>query len=242
VSYQEQFYPESRFGGFSDIDGTIAFYSRLNALLRPDMTVLDIGCGRGARVDDPVEYRKAIQNLSGKVTRVIGIDPDPAGAVNPFIDEFRLIDEHSWPVDDASIDAAVSDFVLEHVEDPALFFSECRRVLKPGGYLCLRTTNSFGYVALLARLISTAKHVDLLQKVQERRQPVDVFPTHYRCNTIGRIRKMLDRFGFDNVVYGYEAEPSYAQFSRLAYFLAVLHQRYAPGVLKLSIFAFARKD
>jgi len=29
----DKHYPESRFGGFSDIDGTVTFYSRVNALL-----------------------------------------------------------------------------------------------------------------------------------------------------------------------------------------------------------------
>jgi len=29
----ETFYPESRFGGFTQIDGTVAFYSRVQALV-----------------------------------------------------------------------------------------------------------------------------------------------------------------------------------------------------------------
>lgn len=40
-----RFYPEARFGGFSDIDGTMAFYLRVNALLGCDSVVLDFGCG-----------------------------------------------------------------------------------------------------------------------------------------------------------------------------------------------------
>ena len=44
----ERFYPESRFGGYSDIDGTVTFYGRVQALLQSDMVVLDVGCGRGA--------------------------------------------------------------------------------------------------------------------------------------------------------------------------------------------------
>ncbi len=48
LSFLERFYPESRFGGFSDLDGTVAFYGRIQALLAAGMTVLDVGCGRGA--------------------------------------------------------------------------------------------------------------------------------------------------------------------------------------------------
>jgi hypothetical protein len=51
----------------------------------------------------------------------------------------------------------------------------------------------------------------------------------------------MRRHGFDHVVYGYEAEPSYLHFSRLAYVLGVLHQRFAPGFLKPAIFGFARR-
>ena len=32
---RERFYPESRFGGFTDIDGTIAFYTRVHSQLTP---------------------------------------------------------------------------------------------------------------------------------------------------------------------------------------------------------------
>jgi hypothetical protein len=47
----------NRGGGFSRVDGSIEFYTRVNALLGPDMTVVDFGAGRGAGVlDDPVRY------------------------------------------------------------------------------------------------------------------------------------------------------------------------------------------
>jgi hypothetical protein len=47
MNIKEMFYPESRFGGFSDIDATITFYDRINSLIQKSDTVLDIGCGRG---------------------------------------------------------------------------------------------------------------------------------------------------------------------------------------------------
>ncbi len=104
------FYPESRFGGFTDSDAYVVFYARVNALLTPDSVVLDIGCGRGAYADDPVAFRRQLRILKGKGRRVIGIDVDPAAAANPFLDEFRRLEPANgrWPVDDASIDVAVS--------------------------------------------------------------------------------------------------------------------------------------
>lgn len=66
MKHLERFYPESRFGGFSDLDGTVAFYGRIQALLDAGMTVLDVGCGRGAGLmEDPVAYRRRLHDLRG---------------------------------------------------------------------------------------------------------------------------------------------------------------------------------
>lgn len=45
-------FPEIEVGGFTSIDGTIEFYTRISALLNPSMTVLDFGAGRGAALTD----------------------------------------------------------------------------------------------------------------------------------------------------------------------------------------------
>ena len=122
------YHPESQFGGFSEIDGTVRFYDRVNALLNSQFTVLDAGCGVGAYENDPVEFRKQLRILKGKCRHVIGIDVDPEAATNPHIDEFRQIEGDRWPVDDESIDLCVTDYVLEHIESPDSFFGECARV------------------------------------------------------------------------------------------------------------------
>lgn len=49
------------------------------------------------------------------------------------------------PVEDASFDVVLSTQVLEHVADPALYLSECFRVLRPGGQLLLSTHGTFVY-------------------------------------------------------------------------------------------------
>jgi ubiquinone/menaquinone biosynthesis C-methylase UbiE len=239
--YQRTFFPESVYGGFTDIDGTIHFYLRVNALLKDDFIVLDIGCGQGAYKDDTCRIRKELRTLMGKCQRVIGIDIDKSATDNPFLNEFRLIKSDQWPLEDASVDLMVCDYVLEHIKQPEKFLSECKRVLRSGGYFCFRTTNAFGYVALIARLLPTRWHQKLTARVQSGRSKEDVFPTYYRCNTISRIRSYMKDLGFDGCIYTYEAEPSYLEFSKFAYWLGTLHQRYAPKAIKLSIFGFTRK-
>lgn len=239
--FRRRYYPESQFGGFTDVDATIAFYMRVNALIDPASVVLDVGCGRGSYDEDPVSVRRELRSFKGKCRRVIGIDPDEGAHANPYLDEFRLMTDGKWPLEERSVYVCIADAVLEHVEVPELFFSECRRVLRPGGHLCLRTPNVLSYVGLFSRLIPNRYHAALLGRVQTGRKREDVFATHYRCSTRRKIRRMLDRYGFDGYVYPYEAEPSYLSFSRLFYALGVLHQRLVPGMFKPVLFAFGRK-
>ena len=223
------------------MDGTLVFYLRVQSLLRPDSVAVDVGCGRGAWVEDPVRVRRDAHWMKGKCARVVGIDVDAAAQDNPSLDEFRHLRGDRWPLEDASVDLLLADHVLEHVAEPERFFEECRRVLKPGGHLCLRTPNRWNYVALASRLVPNARHAKVLARVQRDRHEQDVFPTYYRCNTIPRLRRMLRRFGLEGVVRAWDAEPSYLNFSRLAYRLGVLHQKLAPPALRSSLRVFARK-
>jgi SAM-dependent methyltransferase len=244
VDYKSLYYPESNFGGFTDVDGTIAFYLRVNSLIsRSASVILDIGCGRGAYAEDPVRLRKDLRVLQGKGEKIIGIDVSETAEDNPFIDEFYLIEESGhWPLEDESVDICLCDNVLEHVEDPELFFFECQRVTKREGYLCIRTTNVLSYVGLFSKLIPSQFHVLVLSKVQNERKEEDVYPTLYKCNTVKKIRDMLNRYNFVGCAYGYEPEPDYLSFSRLFYRLGVLHQRFAPQGIKPVIFAFGKKE
>jgi SAM-dependent methyltransferase len=210
-------------------------------MINSSSVVLDVGCGRGAHAEDPISIRKELRILKGKCKRVIGIDVDKVGEENPFLDEFRLITSSCWRLDNDTVDVCVCDTLLEHVEAPEIFFSECQRVIKQGGYLCIRTPNVLSYIGLFSKIIPNRFHVAVVNKVQDKRRAEDVFPTYYRCNTKRKMRNMLNKYGFDHCVYGYEAEPSYLSFSRLFYLLGVIHQRFAPNVLKCAIFAFGRK-
>jgi SAM-dependent methyltransferase len=169
-------YPEAEFGGFSDVDGTVAFYARVSALLTADMTLVDFGCGRGASAQDPVVYRRNLLTFRGRVRRVIGVDVDGHGINNPTIDEFRLLaPDGIWPIESSTVDLVLSDSVMEHLPDPDLLFSQAARVLREGGCLCMRTPNRWGYVAVVARLIPERFHKKVLKRAQPLRLEDDIF-------------------------------------------------------------------
>ncbi len=227
-----RFYPESRFGHFSHVDGTIAFYLRTQSLVSKDSVVVDLGCGRGEAQEDAVAIRRQLREFRGKVRRVIGLDVDPVGSENPLIDEFRQItDQSAWPLPSGEVDLCIRDYVLEHIERPDEFMQEVFRILKPGGYFCARTSNAWGYVGLISRLTPNRFHAAITGKAQVGRQARDVFPTVYRCNSLWSLRSLLQRHGFDYCIQGIEAEPNYLAFSSLFYRLGGLFQRTAPGLI-----------
>jgi SAM-dependent methyltransferase len=238
----EKCYPEVAIGGFTRCDGTIAFYTRVQALVSPEASLLELGCGRGLHQDDPCAYRRDLHVFKGRCRRVVGVDVDPDAAGNPFIDEFRLIQDTSrWPVDDASFQIIVCDYVLEHVPNPDEFFREVRRVLAPGGYLCLRTVNTRSYISVASRMIPNRLHRRVLKVAQEHREERDVFPTVYRCNTKGRVERALRANGLIPAVYRIEPEPGYFNFSRLAYRLAVFAHAHMPAWCRSTLLVYARR-
>lgn len=236
-----RFYPEFQLGGFTDVDGTIRYYLRVNALLQPDFVVADIGCGRGAYGEDSCTFRRNLRILRGKCREVVGVDMDPAARENPFIDRFCLLQDSRWPFEDASIDMVVTDSVIEHVADPRAFFAEVARTLKPGGYFCFRTTNKLGYVALAAMLIPNRFHAKVVGHIQHDREARDVFPTVYRANTIWRIRSLFELHGLGGYVSGLDGEPSYFAFSRTAFRIGMLFHGLTPNWFKPWLVAYAYK-
>jgi hypothetical protein len=81
---------------------------------------------------------------------------------------------------------------------------------------------------IAARLIPNRSHAALIQRLYKSpRRAEDVFPT---------------RFGFECSVCGYQNQPSSLAFSRVLYYCGVVHQHLAPGFLKPTIIAFARRQ
>lgn len=241
MNFQDIYYPETRWGGFTHVDGTIAFYTRVNSLITPSSVILDVGCGRGNYCNDPVRLRRDLRILKGKCLKVIGIDVDEKAASNPALDEFSLIKDGVWPIRDLSVDLCLADWVLEHVREPELFFRQCQRVLKPGGYVCIRTPNILSYFGLVTQLIPQKWRCKTVVYAQDHRETEDIFPAVYRCNSKYKVRQMMLKQGFDVCICNHEAEPSYLSFSQFFYFLGVLHQRIAPDMFKLNLFIFGRK-
>lgn len=209
-------FPETAAAGYSRADATVEFYVRVNALLRPDSVVVDFGAGRGLFMEDPVPFRRNLRMFKGRAHQVIGVDVDPVVKENESVDR-AIVWEPGTPIElpDASVDLVVSDVTFEHIDDPELVVTELERIVKPGGWVCARTPNRWGYIAIAARLVPNHWHARILSRLQANRQERDVFPTRYRLNTLAAVRREFAAPAWE--VHGYAAtgEPGYAGRSRL---------------------------
>jgi SAM-dependent methyltransferase len=209
------------------------------ALAADASTIVDVGCGRGALVDRTDDGR-ALHDLRGPGRRIIGIDIDPVAAENPVIDEFRLIADGRWPLEDSSVDLAICDWVLEHVTDPLRFVAELSRSLRPGGAFLARTVSRRSPVSVAARIVPNHRHSTVVTRLQPRRQSEDVFPTAYGMNDPKTLAALLD----DQFDWALSFHPGLEQYAlrspRLARVVAAVEPR-LPRRWQHVLFLTARK-
>jgi len=225
MTIHNRFYPETEAGGFTRFDGTIQFYTRINALLEPNMTILDLGAGRGLTPEGGTQFSRKLVQLRGKVSRIIGVDIDPAVKSNPFLDEAIVYDGKSIDVPDQSIDLLISEATFEHITDPAPIAREISRIVKPGGWVCARTPHLYSALVLGASLIPNSLHHKVLRRVQPGgRAERDVFPTVYKMNSSRTIKRLFPREEWDNFSYTWSPEPGYHFGSPAIYALFQMYQ------------------
>ena len=199
------------------VTGTERFRALLEESLTPGGSILEIGAGPANATTD---------FLAGLGT-VTGLDVDPDVAGNAACSETQLYDGGAFPLADARFDAVVSNYVLEHVENPGQMAAECFRVLRPGGVVAFRTPNLWHYVSLIARFTPHSFHERVALKSQNVSEDAhDPYPTFHRMNTRAACRAFLEGAGFEvEVLNCIEPEPAYGQFSRLAFYPMMLWER-----------------
>jgi SAM-dependent methyltransferase len=211
----KRFYPDS------SKDGAIAFYGWVRQFTTPSTVMLNLGAG-------PPAARGKIRVFKGEVARVIGADPDPEVKQNPELDEAHVIGpDGGLPFRDGAFDLVLSDWVVEHVPEPAKFLTEVRRVLRTGGSFFFRTPNKRHYVALIARMTPHWFHERIANWARGYPPGThDPWPTVYRLNSSGVIEKEARNAGFQQIeIRMWEYEPGYLVFHPVPFLLGVAYER-----------------
>ena len=208
----DKYYPKPRFEG-----GTLPFYRLCRENILPHSRILEIGAG---------PTNECSRTLSG-IGHVTGVDIDPNVKNNQFLPQAVVYDGRKMPFDDASFDACVSNFVLEHVEYPFEHFREVGRVLRPGGVYCLRTPNLYHYVSMFARLLPHSVHLLVANRLRGMAEDAhDPYPTWFRSNTRGKLRKLCSMAGLgEPAITMLEPEPAYGRIHPLLFYTFMGYER-----------------
>ena len=191
------------------------FEERVDALLQHGDTLLDAGCGRSVPV---------LRKYLGRAGRLIGVELVDFANVPDGI-ETHNSDLANLPLADASVDLIMSRSVFEHLQDPLSVYREFFRVLRPGGAVVFRTANMWDYGTLVARLVPNRFHAAIVKRV-EGRDEEDTFPTAYRTNTAGDVRRLAAAAGLEVESFDYLSQyPNYLMFNGALFFLGSCYER-----------------
>jgi len=220
------------------VDGTQAFHQLVQQHIPKGSRILEVGSGP----DNPSsEFLASLGELHG-------IDPDPDVKTNRFLKSAEVLGAGAYPYDDASFDVCVSNYVVEHVEDPHNHLREIHRILKESGVYIFRTPNKYHYVSLVAAYTPHAFHRLVANRLRALpHEAHDPYPTVYGLNTVGSIQGLGDEVGFDiESLQMIEKEPSYGKFSRALFVAFMTYERVVNASdrlqsLRANIFAVLRK-
>ena len=200
-------------------DGTLLFYDWVREHASAETRLLNMGAGPPTR--NPTRIFK------GTVAEVVGADVDKCVFGNDELDRAVLIQNGRLPLSDETFDLALSDYVLEHVENPAQFLAEVYRVLKPGGHFFFRTPNIYHYVALVSAATPHWFHGLVANRARANELgSQEPWPTCYKLNSRRAITAAARTAGFRVIELRLvEMEPSYLRFHALAFFAGVCYER-----------------
>jgi SAM-dependent methyltransferase len=149
--------------------------------------LVDIGCGRFGLLG------KGNGRLLDLQADSLGIDIDLQSlAANRNVGHRLCASCYSLPLQDNSVDIIACRWVFEHLEHPEKAMQEFSRVLRPGGFLYVKTPNLLNYAMVISWLTPTAFH----NVFRSRGGMRENIPTFYRANTSPTLRRLAAKTGF----------------------------------------------
>ncbi|MEO7540105.1 MAG: class I SAM-dependent methyltransferase [Pyrinomonadaceae bacterium] len=238
MSWQQEYIARYYSASSGWTDGTFDFHELCRSVIPMGGDILEIGSG------PPNPTTKFLASIG----RVRGVDIDPDIGLNTALASSHVLAGEDYPFADETFDACVSNYVVEHVDDPAGHLREIKRVLKPGGVYVFRAPNFYHYVSVISHLTPHWFHELVANRLRnlppESHEP---YPTQYRMNTRSAIRRHAADIGFQiDGLRLIEKEPMYGLSSRLLFFPFMAYERFvnrfeALDGIRANILAVLRK-
>lgn len=167
----------------------------LDALITGKTRWLDVGCGRDLMPGNPGLARL----LADRCRELTGIDPAPTLDENPFVHQRVAGTLDTWrPADEVVFDLLTLRMVAEHVADPPALCAQVAARLAPGGRCVVYTPHLISPIPLLTWCTPMAlRHP--IKKWLWGTQPKDTFPTCFRMNTRGALKRAFGDAGLREI-------------------------------------------
>ena len=170
--------------------------------IRPDQTILDIGCGTGRSTRDLARMVPAGSvlgvDLSAKMLERARAVADAEGLVNAT---FEQADAQVHPFSPGAFDLAISVFGAMFFADPAAAFTNIRRSLRPDGGLALLAWSELAdneWVAAIRLALSAGRDLPL---------PAAGAPGPFSMADPDRTARVLSEAGFADLLFAEVDEP-----------------------------------
>lgn len=124
----------------------------------PYLGWVDVGCGTGPLTQAILE--RANPRVVTAVDRYDGYLETARGRIEDLRAVFESGSAEALPLDDDSVELAVSGLALNVVEDPAAALSEMLRVVKPGGVVSAYLWDHAGHMQVLRTFWDAARELD----------------------------------------------------------------------------------
>jgi ubiquinone/menaquinone biosynthesis C-methylase UbiE len=198
------------------------FENWIKESLKKDSVWIDAGCGSNSLTDEFSIYSKSGTGID------MTVHPELKNA-----GKFIKSDLANLPLENESIDVIVSNMVVEHLAEPHNALAEFYRILKPGGDFIFRTTNRYYPTQFFGHLFSKKTKDRIINRVFGV-ESHDIFSTHYKLNSLKKIKKTLPAEGFS--IYRLEAIEDLHLFNKLVFRVSCFFYR----IQKLKPFYFLR--
>lgn len=158
---------------------------------------LDVGCGRHLfPSNEPLA-----ELLSARCKLLVGVDPDPTLAENPFVHEkVEIPIQEFWSK--TPFDLVTMRMVAEHVARPFELAQTLSRCTVPGEHVVVYTVNRWSPVPLFTSVVPFALHHPIKHLFWQA-ESKDTFPTHFQMNTRKTLAKIFASCGFAEAYFKY---------------------------------------